>query len=338
MVLKRGDRDAGPLRAVSHGRLDEQRRFANSYVAAWQVWTTRFNRFLHLWWKPALACGLVGALWLYIRHTMYFRRFDGREILLDVLALWIVLFIWSAMRIVQKEELEEINGDGEKPAVQAKSGTSGADTSTERPHSRRRAFLGRLKELAAGALLSGLPLYVATLLAYLIIYIPFHLNAPTWVGWIGVVLAFVVLIPAAGTVQSYMEVERRPLASSMLKGLRLNTHYWGGMAVMWVISLCLLTIAGGIMLIGEVIVGFATRDMFEASLMGEAMSVPAYIIVLKYVVMFLVVGVMTLVQGLWSLPQQIHIRSVILKDRARQARRKQKLEDKEKSTHKSNIL
>lgn len=320
MVLKRGDHDAGPLRAVSRGRLDEQRRFANSYVAAWQVWTTRFNRFLRLWWKPAVACGLVGALWLYVRNALYFRRFDGREILLDVLALWIVLFIWSAMRIVQKDELEEINGGGGKVPAKAKS------------------LAAKVKSLAAAALLSGLPLYVATLLAYLIIYIPFHLNAPAWVGWIGVAVAFVVLIPAAGTVQSYMEVERRPLTSSMLKGLRLNTHYWGGMAVMWVISLCLLTIAGGIMLIGEVIVGFATRDMFEASLMGEAMSVPAYIIVLKYVVMFLVVGVMTLVQGLWSLPQQIHIRSVIQKDRARQARRKQKLEDKEKSTHKSNIL
>lgn len=313
MVLKRGDQDAGPLAAVSRGRLDEQRRFAHSYRAAWQVWTTRFNMWcLHLWWKPAVACGLVGALWLYIRNAMYFRRFDGKEILVDVLALWIVLFIWSAMRIVQKEKLEEINGS--------------------QPTEPKRTFR-QWKALAVNALLSGLPLYVASLLAYLIIYIPFHLDAPVWVGWIGVALAFVVLIPAAGTVQSYVEMESRPIGKSLWKGLSLNTHYWGGMTVMWMISLCLLTIAGGIMLIGEAIVGFATRDMFEASLMGETMSVPTYVIVLKYVVMFLVVSVLTMVQGLWSLPQQIHIRSIILKDRARKERRAKKLDNNEKSSN-----
>lgn len=335
MVLKRGDRDAGPLAAVSQGQLDEPRRFARSYSAAWQVWTTRFNLFiLHLWWKPAALCGVVGVAWLLIRSQMYFRRFDWREIVLDVVALWLVLWVWSAMRIVQQGELEAINAPA--PSSSPRKSTVNKVADTKSPDAPKRVPLFQrwglsfqhLKRISASAMVCAMPLLVATLLSYLIIYIPSHLNAPAWVDWISVAAAFVVLIPAAGTVQSYLEVEKTPLRTAMWKGLRLNTHYWGGMAVMWIISLCLLAVAGGIILIGEVIVNFAVRDMFEASLIGETMRVPGYVIALRYVVMFVLVFVLTLVQGLWSLPQQIHIRSIIIKDRSRAARRAQKTEAK----------
>lgn len=275
-----------------------------------------------------------GVAWLLIRSEIYFRRFDWREIVVDMVALWLILFVWSAMRIVQKGELEAIDAPvpSSSPRKNAQNKVADAqkrDFAKRQPLFRRiRQSLLHAKQLAVATVVSALPLLMAALLSYLIIYMPCHLNAPAWVDWVSVAVAFVVLIPVAGTMQSYLEIQNKPVGASMLKGLRLNTHYWGGIAVMWIISLCLLVVAGGIILLGEMIINFAVRDMFEASIMGETMRVPTYVIVLRYVVMFVAVFVLTIVQGLWSLPQQIHIRSIIIKDRSRTARRAQNAETK----------
>lgn len=323
-VLKRTGRSHDPLEAVSNGRLDQQRRFALSYRAAWQVWTTRFNRFLALWWKPAIVCGLIGAGWMAVRNGMFFRRFDWREILLDIVALCLILIVWSAMRVIQLRELEQINSTSKKDD-KPKASAIPAAGSPQKARPKRLPIGVRIKAFSGGILLpalkSGLPLLAATALAYLIIYVPFHLQAPAWVKWPCVALAFLALMPVVGMMQSYLEVNGKPLGKSALRGLRLNTHYWGGMAVMWVFSLCLLMIAGAVMLMGVVIVELAMRDSFEATLMGETPIVPGYVGVLRYVLVFLMVFVLTLLQGLWSLPQQVHIRSVIEKDRSRRAKK-----------------
>ena len=288
-VLKRGDKP-------NVLNLDGARKFAESFGIAWNIICTKSGEIFSRHWLLSVFAGIVGCCWLYVyTSTMFWHKKDWRELSLDLIAGALLLFVWSVMRIQQitlfdKEEKENT-------------------------HSKfvLKQFLGDARK----ALRSYFPFVLTWAIIFVAGYmlfaydVAFHITLPV------IFLCTILLFPLAAMIQSYMEVCSGKWYKVLYDGFKLNGRYYGGMFALCFIAMLFLFISVVILYFGEVMIVFLFQNQSRAFLMGEEIVLPWYVVLWKYLFMFLATMIFSLLQAMWSMPQQIHIRAVIFKARQR---------------------
>ena len=279
-VLKRGD-------IVDRLKLDASRKFAASFAMAWGVWIKHFGSFLRIMWQPCLLAVAVGIVWFMLRPSYGYICMAA-----DIIAGAAVLFVWSMMRTMQLKVLADVEAGN---AVESAK------------------FVRNFVAIAKPTWRPYLPLLTGWLLAYMLAVVPAMCRANIYVCITCVAVAAVVPFSVGGIVQSYMEVKPVPMLGAMRDGLKLNRHYWGGMAALWMIFLLLFVIAGTVLTFGPIILGCVFSNSEAAMAQEEVIEVPSGLRWMLTGVFALQVWVLSFMQSIWSLPQQVHIRSIIYK-------------------------
>lgn len=289
-VLKRGDND-------ERLQLDASRRFAASLALAWRLWVTHFTAFMRLMWLPCVLSVVVVVLWLQLTPSVMSSGLSLGSVLVDVAAGAAMLFVWSMMRTLQLEALADIE--------------AGESINTT-------MNLNRLWNMLSQTWRPYLPLLAAWLLAAAMVYVPMALGANIYVLLACGVAAVMIPPTLGGMAQSFMEVKSTPLFGRMWQGLKLNRHYWGSMASMWVLSLLVMVVIATVLIFGVLILGYAFANKREAVMQEEVIEIPAYVGLLIIAVEVVVVWLLSFTQSLWSLPQQVHMRSILYKKNNKQ--------------------
>lgn len=279
-VLKRGD-------IVDRLKLDASRKFAASFAMAWGVWIKHFGSFLRIMWQPCMLAVAVGIVWFMLRPSYGYICMAA-----DLIAGAAVLFVWSMMRTMQLKVLADVEAGN---AVESAK------------------FVRNFVAIAKPTWRPYLPLLAGWLLAYTLAVVPAMCGANIYVCIACVAVAAVVPFSVGGIVQSYMEVKPVPMLGAMRDGLKLNRHYWGGMAALWMIFLLLFVIAGTVLTFGPIILGCVFSNSEAAMAQEEVIEVPLGLRWMLTGVFALQVWVLSFMQSIWSLPQQVHIRSIIYK-------------------------
>lgn len=298
VFLKKGDRPAVL-------EWDSARRFGASFRLAWKVICTNSGRLVLTHGLAACVAGLAGVVWLYIYNNVSFRGADVMAMLLHFLFGAVLLMVCSVMRCRQLVFLDD------------------ADASVGVKANRVEVW-----NLIKRAFRTAIPLLVAWLIIFsagsvLAIYdVAFYIVLPTLAGFV------LLLIPTACIVQSYMEMAGESLRQSLVGGLSLCRRYWGAFFSLNTIGLLVLAVAFMILIFGEVILKLVFVNKSMAMYMEEAYNLPASVVVLTYLCMFVGVALSVMLQVVWTLPQQIHVRSVIYKE-AQRIKKVEKAEEPE---------
>ena len=277
--------------------MDSSRKFAASFALAWNFWLARFGTFLRMLWLPCLVAGAVCAAWWAMRSSLFSYGVNVLEMVVDVLGGALLLFVWSMMRTMQSDLLQRAVEDG---------GDSSAYQTLK---------LSNIPKIVRLTWRPYLPLLVVWVVAYLLVYLPLHIyRTPVYIVGAAAVIALLVLPPVGGLVQSYMEAKpERPLLRGVKEGLALNRRYLGSMLALWVIALLMLAVVMVMLLFGNWIIDSAYANRRQATLQEEVIVLPAYLPLLRYSILVLGVWIVSFLHTVWSLPQQVHIRSIIYK-------------------------
>ncbi|MBO4486918.1 MAG: hypothetical protein J5729_00950, partial [Bacteroidaceae bacterium] len=73
-----------------------------------------------------------------------------------------------------------------------------------------------------------------------------------------------------------------------------------------------------VLIFGVLILGYAFANKREAVMQEEVIEIPAYVGLLIIAVEVVVVWLLSFTQSLWSLPQQVHMRSILYKKNNKQ--------------------
>ena len=284
-VLKRGD-------LAERWQLAASRKFAASFALAMKLWIKHFGAFLRLMWLPCLLSVVIGLVWLWLRPSPILWGVSIGCIVADFLGGAALLFMWSMMRIMQLKALDDME--------------SGAKVEPM-------GFVRNFVAIVQRTWRPWLPLLAAWLVVVLLWRVPIYFGANIYVKLACIAVAIVLPFSVGGMIQSYMEVKAVPLLGRMRKGLKLNRRYWGGMAALWVISLLIIAVTAAVLLFGLVILQYAFANRDAAVAQEEEILVPAFVSWIQIGVFAVAVWLLSFVQSVWSLPQQVHIRSIIHK-------------------------
>lgn len=297
-VLKRGDNTE-----VIH--LDAGRRFASSFAVAWNLWTAHIGSFFKLSWDLCLVAGIFATLWFAITQHLYFIGPSVVELVLCVLFGGALLLAFSMLRARQMSLVLSFIQDSQTKNV---------------PFAKKSKELPKLLKVA---LKSANPLLIVWLLGCVSFFVMrYYALADVWL-YVAVSVFALVFVPVVGVAQSYMELvyntDHFPLTTPvsywqhLRQALGLCRHYLGGMLALWIISFVLLAIVAFVLLAGEYIVLFAKSNSVIAFMQKEPDHVPVLLLASGYLIMFVASAVLMFLTSLWSLPQQIHIRSIMYK-------------------------
>ena len=238
-------------------------------------------------WQPCLLAVVVSIAWLTLRPA-----YGYGSMMADIMAGAAVLFVWSMMRTMQLKVLASLETGGTvEPA----------------------RFVRNIVAIARQTWRPYLLLLAAWLLVYALAVVPVMCRANIYVLIVCGLVAAVVPFSVGGMVQSYMEVRSVPLLGTMKAGLKLNRHYWGGMAALWMIFLMLFIVIGAVLAFGLLILGSVFSNSEAAMMQEEVIEVPSGLRWLTLGVFALLVWLLSFMQSVWSLPQQVHIKSIIYK-------------------------
>ena len=284
-VLKRGD-------IADRWQLAASRKFAASFALAIKQWVKHFSAFLRLMWLPCLLSAVVGLVWLWLRPSPVLWGVSMGCIVADFFGGAALLFVWSMMRTMQLKALDDMESGAKVEPI---------------------GFLRKFVAIAERTWRPYMPLLAAWLVAVLLWRLPIFFGVNIYVQLACIVVAIVLPFSVGGMVQSYMEIKAVPLLGRMRQGLRLNRRYWGGMAALWVISLLIIAVTAAVLLFGLVILQYAFANRDAAVAQEEEILVPAFVSWIQIGVFAMAVWLLSFVQSVWSLPQQVHIRSIIHK-------------------------
>lgn len=284
-VLKRGD-------LTERWQLAASRKFAASFALAMKLWVKHFGAFLRLMWLPCLLSAVIGLVWLWLRPLPVLWGASIGCIIADFLGGAALLFVWSMMRTMQLKALANMESDAKVEPM---------------------GYLRNFITIAQHTWHPWLPLLAAWLVVVLLWRVPVYFGINIYVQLACIVAAIVLPFSVGGLVQSYMEVKSIPLLGRMRQGLKLNRRYWGGMAALWVISLLIVAVMAAVLLFGLLILQYAFANRDAALDQEEVINVPAFVVWLQAGVFAAAVWLLSFVQSVWSLPQQVHIRSIIYK-------------------------
>lgn len=284
-VLKRGDNVEAPT-------LDSPRRFAQSFSLAWNAMCAKSGELLKLFLLPSCLTGVLGCIWLGLYENDVFWSDDALRYVLYCFMGACLLYVWSVMRVAQFclfESPDELRLMSLKDIAKAYTSYS------------------------RSALRSFVPLFVAYVLTCVALYLTQMFSLP-WAISLGVVLALaIVLFVAFGMVQTCLETTDTNMKCSFKMGLKLNGRYFGGMCVLFVISFLLMAIVGLLLAFGEGVLIFLNSNYSHALFLDETFVAPWYVGLLGYLFAFCCVTLLSLVQVVWSLPQQVHFKSILYK-------------------------
>lgn len=287
-VLKRGDK-------CDALKLDAARSFASSFMIAWNLICGEYRKIFAVLWFPCVLSGAFACLWLGVSAGHSYYGISALEIIADFAWGALFLFVWSAMRNMQKAFITQEEEAGNSIIK----------------------FFKAIKP----TIRTCAPLCVAWAISYFTAYVLLKFDFAFYVTIPSVVALVIVLFPVAGIIQSYLESNKDRFFSSLKNATKLNLHYWGGMAILFVVSLMLLVVIASVLYFGEVVIACSFQNEAKAVYMGEELTIPSYVVVLKYCIMFVVTMMLSYAQIVWSLPQQVHIKSIIYKSRNRAERK-----------------
>ncbi len=283
--------------------LDSPRRFANSFTLSWEVLCSKSANLLKLQLLPAAFMGILGCLWLRLYSNDIFWNDGWYGIITDTIFGMIFLFFLSAIRI---EQQKVSNYSGNYKVL-----------------SSLRSFAASLKN----ARQSCVPLLCAGVIvsATRCILKVFEPTCEVTLACVG--LVSVVAFSAFGTTQSYIEVTSGQFPKRFKKGLMLNGRYFGSFCILFLLSILILSCVAIVLFYGSFILQFLDDSYSSALLAEEESEVSRYVVSLKYPLLFIATALLTSMQPVWSLPQQIHIKSVISKETNRSCSRHKKTTD-----------
>jgi hypothetical protein len=293
-VLKRGDKPETPS-------LDSPRRFARSFILAWELLCGNSGRFLKIQLCPAIVAGIVGCIWLSLYSNDVFWNDGWYGILTDTLVGVVFLFVFSVMRLVQKQMILDASETGTVLF---------------------RVYTSSIRK----AVSTWIPLLCAAVVVCAARCLLKSFGADNCLSMICTGVAAVVFFAGFGMVQSYMELCANPFRKSFVKGLSLNCHYFGSFCILFLLSAVMLSVSAVVLFYGSFVLQISDDNYSSALIMGEELEKSLWVSILKYPLFFLATAFVTMLQPVWSLPQQIHIRSVVFKDnnRSKSAKRKKR--------------
>lgn len=277
-------------------QIDDSRRFAASFGMAWQLWTTHFTAFLRIMWQPCLMCVAVVAAWLLVRPDGVTGSMSIGSVATDFIAGAALLFVWSMMRTMQTDAIADIEANGRVLP---------------------KRFVRHIVSIAKRSWRPYIPLIAAWLAVMLVLYVMLLLDVGGYVILGSMLAVLVVVPPIEGIMQSYVEVKPKPVFPRMWRGLRLSRRYWGGMLSLWIISALMIAVMCAVLCFGILVLIYVFNNRREALMQAETVEIPSYVNWLTACVLALAAWLVSFAQSLWSLPQQVHIRSIIYKERKR---------------------
>ncbi|MCH5178602.1 MAG: hypothetical protein J1F13_02870 [Prevotellaceae bacterium] len=243
-----------------------------------------------------------------MRSSFFFFGIDFREIGIDIIFGAMLLYVFSMMRMTQLDYLRSMEQPAEHISM---------------------SFGRNVVKIAKMSVRTWLPLVAVWIIAYLLCYLPLALEVKSYVFLSFAVVALFILPPVAGIVQSYLETAHdMPLLRGMKNGFGLVRRYYGVMAILWAIAVLFLLEASIVFLFGEAILEYAFLNRQRATVQEEVIDLPTWLPVLRYGLIVVCVGLLAFASVVWSLPQQVHIRSILHKETLRK---------KEKSTNPNEI-
>ena len=286
-VLKRGDKPETL-------KLDVARRFAQSFIIAWNMICSHYREFLSFSWLPSVVAGLIVGAWLAVKSDNVFLAVDIKEFLLDIVAGALIMFVISFMRnrqllFLQKEDVGETVSE----------------------------IFKCYKQCLKRATKTFVPLLIAWIVVFTLSYLLVGYKVVGYVTLPGIILSLILIFSAFGLVQSYLENGNLGVFKGILKGFKLNGRYFGGFCVLFVISLGILLFVSLILFFGEFVMLLLYKNQSNGMFLEEDVALPWFAGFLKYLFMFVPVFAITILQCVWSLPQQVHVKSVMFKYNSR---------------------
>ena len=296
VVLKKGD-------CIETFRLDADRRFAQSFMDAWNMICSHYRDFLSFSCLPSAVAGLIACVWLTIKSYNVFLPVDPVEYVLDAVTGVMLLFLCSFIR---SRQLLFLNNED---AMESANG-----------------FLKRYKQCFRNTVKAYAPMLIAWIVFFTLFYLMIGFKVVAYISLPCIILLLIIIFPFFGLVQSYMEDSNAKVHKSFLKGIKLNGRYFGGFCVLFVISTGILFFVSVVLSFGEFILLFLYKNQSNGLFLGEDVSLPWFVGLLKYFFMFVSVFFITLFQCLWSLPQQIHVKSILFKYNTRKNKTEETVE------------
>lgn len=246
-----------------------------------------------------------------MRSSFFFFGIDFREIGIDIIFGAMLLYVFSMMRNAQADYISAMEQGEEQNRVETEQNR--VDFGGNRV-----GFGRNVVKIAKMSVRTWLPLVAVWIIAYLLCYLPLALEVKSYVFLPFAVVALFILPPVAGIVQSYLETAHdMPLLRGMKNGFGLVRRYYGVMATLWAIAVLFLLEASIVFLFGEAILEYAFLNRQRATVQEEVIDLPTWLPVLRYGLIVVCVGLLAFASVVWSLPQQVHIRSILHKETLR---------------------
>lgn len=282
-VLKRGDKAEIPS-------LDSPRRFAQSFALAWGMLCGKIGKLITIHLCPAVVVGILGCVWLNLHCNELFWYKDRLMFFPDFVFGALILYVCSFMRQIQAQVI-----------VKSKGSEMVVNSFRFYASSMRAAFF------------TWLPLLCAFITVYASQCLLNFLGLATHIVLACFGVVAILSFSFFGMVQSYLETFSWPFWRMFRNGLVLNGRYFGSFCFLFLLSMTMLSVVAALLYFGDYILFFLDENISNAQVMGDDFVCPWYVEVLKYLLFFVATVLMALAQSVWSLPQQVHIRSVIYK-------------------------
>lgn len=308
--------------AQSIQQLDSKRRFASSFGTATNIWLTYPKTFFLMHGLPCLCAGVVSTAWLITQDWLGLDSQNWQGLVASFIAGLAILFIWTIMRVSQTEFISRLTKAINKTENNSKPVFQNSKASNKNTSQDALATLSlwkrdtKLADTLKKSLNSMLPLGIAWIITFAGIALPALSNIHFAYMIAYALLVIILICPLAGLMQSHIETSDMHLIKSAKKGFCMFWKYGGSYIAMWIIAFAIIAFGALIIYFGELIIDFAFTNQALSIYYEEEIEIPTSVHILKYLVMFTGTIMLSYLTPLCTLPQQIHIRSVICKNKA----------------------
>jgi len=305
-------------------QLDTSRRFIQSYKAAFELWLSYPKSFLFMLGPWAFAAGLICTAAFLGCEQFHSNYITWQELCIYIIGWAGISYLCGVMRTCQIEFLSRYEkattATDDKKVFQT---NKFADNTSDITNPKALSLWKREDKLSttlANSLKSALPLFVAGLM-FGGLYILSEMTMNYWIASI-ICIAIAILLPfsSCATTQSFIEIQRKPFIKSLGKGFMLNKRYYGSQLGMWVLSGLIFTLCCFVIFFGEAIIFSLFNNREAGEIIDEVVEIPTYIYIFKYAIAFVGSAIIFGLSPMWSLPQQIHMQSILIKEKEREVK------------------
>lgn len=287
---------------------------------------------MHLF--ACLAAGVVSVLWLFAYDQMHSYFFGWKDFAIHLVGGLLLLLVWTFMRTTQIEFIARLknvfstNIDKQVFCANGLKTSEESEVSTEPKNLWKRDT--KIKVSFLNCIRSFIPLGIGWIIAFSLIALPILFNLHIAICITCTAIACILPFPVTGMMQSYMESENTKIPAGLTKGFTLNKRYCGSFIAMWIFSVIILALVCFALMFGEIIIAYLFVNKDLSIVLEEQFEIPAYVYILKYAIVFIGTVVLSYLTPAWTLPQQIHIKAILVKEQLRKVRKAEKKHAKEK--------